>query len=275
PKNLTNHSGNGIVVGGVDRCLIEYCEAANNGWDMPRKGNGPVGIWAWNASRVTIQRCISHENRSPGDDGGGFDFDGGVTDSVLQYNLSFGNAGTGYLLCQYGGGGRWKNNVVRHNISYEDGLRSFGSGIALYIPKGMDNMSDALIEHNTIVSSRYAVSTVGDLPGMIYRNNAFLSGGETLNLAWGEGGFKNSTFGKNLAWSATRPNPVLLGVSPFSSIEAWEETGGLSSDPSLLLPTSIADLPTDPRSLAKMGFFRPLEGSPCLVGRSQLLGARL
>jgi hypothetical protein len=37
-QNLTNHSGNGIVVGGFDGGLIEYCRAFNNGWDMPRKG---------------------------------------------------------------------------------------------------------------------------------------------------------------------------------------------------------------------------------------------
>jgi len=71
PLNLDNHSGNGIVVGGVTGCLIEYCEAFNNGWDMPRQGNGPVGIWAWNADRVTIQFCIAHDNHGPGDDGGG------------------------------------------------------------------------------------------------------------------------------------------------------------------------------------------------------------
>jgi hypothetical protein len=37
PKNLSNHSGNGIVVGGVDDGLVEYCEAFDNGWDMPRQ----------------------------------------------------------------------------------------------------------------------------------------------------------------------------------------------------------------------------------------------
>src|SRR5207244_3991528 len=93
PKNRDSHSGSGIVVGGVDGVLIEYCEASNNGWDMPRQGNGPVGIWGWNCNRLTIQHCISHHNRSPGLDGGGFDLDGGVTNSFLQYNLSYENAG--------------------------------------------------------------------------------------------------------------------------------------------------------------------------------------
>ena len=41
PTNLTNHSGNGIIVGSCRNVLIEYCAATNNGWDMPRIGNGP------------------------------------------------------------------------------------------------------------------------------------------------------------------------------------------------------------------------------------------
>ena len=103
PMNMDNHSGNGIVVGQLDDGLVEYCEAYNNGWDMPRKGNGPVGIWGWEAHRLTIQLCISHDNKTANGaaDGGGFDFDGGMVDSVLQYNLSYNNQGSGYLLCQY------------------------------------------------------------------------------------------------------------------------------------------------------------------------------
>ena len=128
PANLTNHSGNGIVVGNAGDVVIEYCEASNNGWDMPRKGNGPVGIWAWNADRVAIQFCISHGNKSPGDDGGGFDLDGGVTNSVLQYNLSYNNDGPGYFLCQYPGAPVFKNNVIRYNISQNDGARIFQVG---------------------------------------------------------------------------------------------------------------------------------------------------
>lgn len=44
PAVLDNHSGNGILIGGVTNGTIEYCEAMGNGWDMPREGNGPVGI---------------------------------------------------------------------------------------------------------------------------------------------------------------------------------------------------------------------------------------
>ena len=89
--------------------MVEYCEAMENGWDMPRPGNGPVGIWGYEADHLTIQYCYSHDNKtSPnGYDGGRFDFDGGITNSVMQYNLSMNNEGAGYGLFQFGGAGAW------------------------------------------------------------------------------------------------------------------------------------------------------------------------
>src|SRR5436190_17235380 len=123
PTNLTNHSGNGIVVGNCRNVLIEYCTATNNGWDMPRIGNGPVGIWPYEADSVIIQHCISYRNKTaPGAaDGGGFDLDGGVTNSVIQYCLSYENEGSGYGIFQYWSAGNWKNNTLRYCISINDG----------------------------------------------------------------------------------------------------------------------------------------------------------
>ena len=41
--------------------LIDHCVATNNGWDMPRIGNGPVGIWAYesNACHHSILHQLS------------------------------------------------------------------------------------------------------------------------------------------------------------------------------------------------------------------------
>ncbi|MEP6467455.1 MAG: right-handed parallel beta-helix repeat-containing protein, partial [Parafilimonas sp.] len=126
PSNLTNHSGNGIVVGHCTNVLIDHCIATNNGWDMPRIGNGPVGIWAYEADSVIIQHCLSYKNKTSAGaaDGGGFDFDGGVTNSILQYCLSYQNQGSGYCIFQYWDASPWYNNVVRFNISIDDGLVS-------------------------------------------------------------------------------------------------------------------------------------------------------
>lgn len=130
PQELDNHSGNGIVVGRCKNVTIEYCSATNNGWDMPRKGNGPVGIWAYEADSVLIQYCISYRNKTShgSQDGGGFDFDGGITNSTIQYCLSYENEGAGYSLFQYKGASPWYNNVVRYCISENDGNVSNGMG---------------------------------------------------------------------------------------------------------------------------------------------------
>lgn len=273
PKNLHNHSGNGIVVGNVDGCLIDRCEAARNGWGMPRKGNGPVGIWAWDASHVIVQRCISHHNLSPGLDGGGFDLDGGVTDSILRYNLSFANAGTGLLLCQYPNGARWANNLVHDNVSYKDGSQNTQAGVALYIVKGMTNMEGCRVERNTIVNDWHAVSTMGDIPQVHYAGNVFICGGAVFQDGW-QGAFRGSEFGRNLAWGLGGP-PRFAGAEPLMSEDAWKQRCGLIGDPKLDMPSSLNDLPTDPSKLADMRWFRPLKGSPCVVARSVVFGAQL
>jgi hypothetical protein len=124
PTNLENHSGNGILVGNCRNVLIDYCTATNNGWDMPRIGNGPVGIWAYEADSVIIQHCIAYRNKTAkgAADGGGFDLDGGVTNSMIQYCLSYENWGSGYGIFQYDGADKWRNNTVRYCISINDGL---------------------------------------------------------------------------------------------------------------------------------------------------------
>ena len=130
PSNLNNHSGNGIVVSACTKVLIEYCTATNNGWDMPRKGNGPVGIWAFEADSVVIQHCLSYRNKTSvgGADGGGFDLDGGVTHSIVQYCLSYENQGAGYCLFQYLYASPWHDNIFRYNISENDGAVSDAHG---------------------------------------------------------------------------------------------------------------------------------------------------
>ncbi|MEP7233636.1 MAG: right-handed parallel beta-helix repeat-containing protein [Ginsengibacter sp.] len=123
PTVLNNHSGNGILVGHSTSVTIEYCVATNNGWDMPRIGNGPVGIWCYEADSVTIRYCISYKNKTAkgADDGGGFDLDGGVTNSIIEYCLSYENQGSAFGIFQYDGASPWYQNIIRNNVSENDG----------------------------------------------------------------------------------------------------------------------------------------------------------
>ena len=181
PSNLNNHSGNGIVVSSCTRVLIEYCTATNNGWDMPRRGNGPVGIWAFEADSVTIQHCLSYRNKtSPGgEDGGGFDFDGGVTNSIVQYCLSYKNQGAGYCMFQYSGASPWHGNIFRFNISENDGSVSAAhAGIFIWNGSSDSNQFyDNLFYNNTIYNSGSAAIHYAEREsarkGFSFYNNIF------------------------------------------------------------------------------------------------------
>ncbi|MBI3235850.1 MAG: hypothetical protein HYZ42_17745, partial [Bacteroidetes bacterium] len=118
---LTTHSGNGIIIGQVENAVIEYCEAYENGKNNNNPSGGPAGIWTWDSKRVTIQHSYSHHNRSQTGDGDGFDLDGGTRECILQYNYSHDNDGPGLLVAQYGGARKMKSNIVRYNISENDG----------------------------------------------------------------------------------------------------------------------------------------------------------
>lgn len=210
PEVKENHSGNGILIGGVTNGTIEYCEAMNNGWDMPREGNGPVGIWAYQSDSITIQYCYSHDNKTSatGKDGGGFDFDGGVTNSVMQFNLSANNEGAGYGLFQYYGASVWKNNIIRNNISYNDGRKNGQAGFLMWIANGSPElMSNCEIYENTVVNVYgHAVSfEPGDYPGFNFRNNIFMITGKFASIV--NGNYSGATFENNQAWSTSQKFP--------------------------------------------------------------------
>jgi hypothetical protein len=269
PKNLNNHSGNGIVVGQVTGGVIEFCEAYNNGWDMPRKGNGPVGIWGWECNTLVIQHCVSHDNKTQQGayDGGGFDFDGGMTDSVLQYNLSFNNHGAGYLLCQYPGASPWKGNVCRYNISVNDALTNHEAGIHFW--DGQKDISDARIHNNLVVNARHGVKSTGDVAGLVFSNNIFICDGDAI-----VGPLKRARFEGNLYWPRKGGALFRDGGQAFKTLEEWAKaTGqesaagkllGLVGDPKVSLPATPDLWPKDPAKLAATPFGRLLPGSPCL-----------
>ncbi len=270
PRNLTNHSGNGIVVGGLDGGLVEYCLAFDNGWDMPRQGNGPVGIWGWDCDRLTIQHCISHDNKtaSGAADGGGFDLDGGATRSVLQYNLSYHNHGCGYLLCQYPGGSVWKDNICRYNISIDDGLTNHFSGI--YFWAGGQDISDAQVYNNVVINDRYAICSTHDIEGLVFRNNVLQA-----RQAAVVGPLRQAAFENNLYHISSEQGVVFQnGNQTFQMLTDWAQAAGkemrdchvvgLTGDPKLVLPRDLTKLPADPQQLRTMPFFRLQPDSPCI-----------
>ena len=213
PTMLDNHSGNGILVGVSDSVIIDHCTATNNGWDMPRQGNGPVGIWAWMSNNVTIQYCISYRNKTSkgGKDGGGFDLDGGVTNSLIQYCLSYENEGAGYGLFQYSGASDWANNVIRYCVSINDAQTTEGAG-SFFIWNGSDDSSqltNCYIYNNVAYSTSAPVLSFENASGhenFLFCNNIFIGTGVMIT-----GKNSGSSYTDNI-WT-TASDPVIQG--PF------------------------------------------------------------
>ncbi len=182
PTNFTNHSGNGIIAGLCKNVLIEYCTATNNGWDMPRVGNGPVGIWCYEADSVIIQHCISYKNKTAkgAADGGGYDLDGGVTNSVIQYCLSYENEGSGFGLFQYNGASNWYNNTIRYCISENDGgISAAHAGIFIWnSSRDTSQLKNCFIYNNIIYNTKGAAISYekeSENAGFHFYNNIFVA----------------------------------------------------------------------------------------------------
>ena len=268
PSNLTNHSGNGIVVGSCSKVLIEYCTATNNGWDMPRIGNGPVGIWAYEADSVTIQHCLSYRNKTSAGaaDGGGFDLDGGVTHSVIQYCLSYENQGAGYCIFQYLYASPWHDNIFRFNISINDGSVS-DAGAGLYIwnsSRDSNQFYNSLVYNNTIYNSKVAAVSFSELSmrkGFAYYNNIFV-GKDSLM----KGNVGNDIFIGNDWWSLNRG----FNIEGNTDFESWTRQSGkemisgklkgLNRAPEFLGPVNTTL--TSASGLKKFDHFKLLVKSP-------------
>lgn len=223
PTVLENHSGNGILASSVQGGTIEYCEAFNNGWDMIWTGNGPVGIWIWDCTEFTIQHCIAHHNRTNpvAADGGGFDFDGGVSNSVIQYCIAHNNEGAGFGLYEFGAAKPWENNTVRYNLSVDDGIINGGS-VGIWKNDERGTMRNCQIYNNTFYNSQEDGNSLwlyDHYPGFQFRNNVFVYNGALLAE---DQVLENEVFQGNLYWN--------LGGSPsffgYQSLEEWARASG-------------------------------------------------
>ena len=226
PTNLTNHSGNGIVVGNCIHVLIDHCTATNNGWDMPRIGNGPVGIWAYEADHVTIQYCLSYRNKTSagGADGGGFDLDGGVTNSIVQYCVSYENQGGGYCIFQYWSASPWYHNIFRYNISENDGSVSDSQG-GLYIWNSARDEKlfyDCKVYGNIIYNEKVAAISFSEISlnkDFHFTHNIFMS---KDTLIHGKDILDKSEFSGNDWWSINDG----FNIDGITSLSTWAYSSG-------------------------------------------------
>jgi hypothetical protein len=238
------NTGSGILLGQVNQALIERCLAWTNGW----LGDASVGIWTYDSTGVTIQYCESHHNRTAGThDGGGFDLDGGVSSSIVQYNYSHDNDGAGYGIYEYVAAPPWSNNIVRFNISQNDGRRNSYSGIQFW--NGASGIHDLEIYNNTIFTSpatngiAHAVFFQTTVSNIHLRNNLFITTGGT-RLVDAANSQPGVLFQGNDYWPSAGTFSIKWGTKTYATVAAWrtgssqEQIGttntGLSVDPMLV-----------------------------------------
>ncbi len=249
-----NNSGSGIIVSGTQNALIEYCTAYNTGYDNTHCG-GPVGIWFYDVDQGIIQFNEAYNNSSgtgSGCDGGGFDLDGGVTNSIMQYNYSHDNDGAGFLVGQYANARPMFNNTVRYNISEND---AGTNGAGIYLFNLQNPLSDIYIYNNTVYISdqpgNSKAAAYGNLDGgsninnniFVYNNLFYTDGGPELvrmkrtgSGAVFQGNLYHSTDGTRIIYK----NVTYNSLAAFRTATGNEEDGGaptgVEADPLLANP---------------------------------------
>jgi hypothetical protein len=240
-------TGSGIALFQTAYSTIQYSIAYNNGENSDSPA-GPVGIWTADSDHITIQYNESYANKEKGGyDGDGFDFDGGVTNSIMQYNYAHDNVGAGFLICTYieSGLNSWDNNILRYNISENNGWNGLGE-MHIFSAPNMP-ITNALIYNNTSYSRAPAPIVVfdgGNPTGKFINNIVYASGNQQLVRSYfrpnmlfaGNNYYSDGSF--SLTWEGTT----------YGSFSSWQSATGMemsngtsvgrSSNPYLSAPGS-------------------------------------
>ena len=241
-------SGNGILLSDVKMGTVERNVANNNGALSDFTGAGPIGIFAFDSTKVIFHYNEAFANKTGSNhDGAGFDFDSGVTASFMQNNYSHDNDGAGFLLGQFTGGRPWGGIFVRNNISQNDGRKNSYGAITVSGPPGP---KDAIIEHNTIYMSAQTGATPSGIrmkyasAGVQVRNNIiFATGGvATIDI---DKNASSALFYGNDYWNPSGTRLRWSGVN-YTTLESFRAaTGremigatptGMIADPQLVAP---------------------------------------
>jgi hypothetical protein len=269
-------TGSGIIVGNADGVLIERSLAYNNGANNTHNG-GPYGMWAYDSNNVVMQFNESHHNHTSGaTDGGGFDLDGGVTNSTMQYNYSHDNDGPGYLIAQYSGARALNSgNTIRYNISQNDGRRNGAAGVQLW--NGGTGVKNIQVFNNTIYTS-----SASSRPRAIYlqtattnvaiRNNVVITTGgvPVFQAVAGQSGLQVQ--GNNY-WAYGGSLNILWGSSTYADLPSFRSATGMESyngspvgsaiDPQLNAPGTGGSI-NNSDALNTLTAYSPKPGSPMI-----------
>ena len=292
-SEFADNRGTGLSICGVSSGLVDLCSFHDN--------HGVGGCWTWAAKNVVIQRCISYKNRrGSGNDGFGFDLDGGSVGCTIQYCLSYQNDTAGFAIFDYPNSADTVDNTIRYCISEND-VRSDKEGGSFVLNSWANTpiRNSAIYNCVAYLKSRGGSSKCagfmglgqqalygyqsGIIQGCGFWNNIVYLDGRGSDLAHvycqigaitpSEIAFK----GNNYSSSKGRPLRILTGQTLFASLAEWRtNTGqerligskgivdcGISADP-LCARLGEFHRVTDPALMAQSSVWRPMPNSPCL-----------
>lgn len=120
-NTVTDIGGDAIVPHHTEGALLEYNKV--DGFREREPAHCAAGLWGWNTQDALYQFNEVSGGRSTCD-GQGLDLDEANIHTIYQYNYSHDNEGGFILLCN-GSGSTTADNIVRYNISQNDGGQLF------------------------------------------------------------------------------------------------------------------------------------------------------
>jgi hypothetical protein len=226
------HNGDGAVFGSFAKGCMSHNVVFHNGWLNKSIGAGPAGFWVWDSDSVIMEYNEAYDcGTKPGaGDGDAFDLDGGVTNTVLQYNYSHDNWAAGYLVWEYGSPRvKNSNNTIRYNISENDNLgypdadynRKTFAGITI----SPESCTGTKVYNNTVISrngpclrlkgSSVATDSLNRIYNNIFYSTATPYSGVILNLIEATG--SRNVFLNNLYYNSQGNVSILSAGSTYTN----------------------------------------------------------
>ncbi|MFF1924735.1 RICIN domain-containing protein [Streptomyces sp. NPDC058221] len=186
-NTVTDIGGDAIDTHHTEGALVEYNRV--DGFREREPAHCAAGIWGWNTQDALYQFNEVSGGKSTCD-GQGLDLDEGNIHTIYQYNYSHDNEGGFILLCN-GGGSTTTDNIVRYNISQNDGGQLFDMVCAkttntqiynntFYLSKPVEvisNSNGSTAENATFTNNIFHVATDGasyvNAAGLGYDSNVF------------------------------------------------------------------------------------------------------
>lgn len=244
PLDKYGNTGSGILLGSVSDGTITRSVSAGNG-GRGAAVQGPEGIWAYDSTKIDIEHDLSFDERtSNGVDGDGFGFDQNTSDSIMQDNLSYNNAGAGFLLYSSLNNDAQHGDIVRDNISSND-VRDgypFYSGLCV-----VGFVSNAEVYQNTVVmepagSGQSPVLRLGPaLKDITIRNNIFSTTSGPIVATTAPLSSSSVELQGNDYYSEDGPWQVIWGNTVYGSLSAWQ--AGAAEEMTNGQPTGLAVAP--------------------------------